>query len=51
MYGIITDAELDRIEQQRESMDSLDWRSPNYDPEDGDRYEDCDANETDRDGM
>ncbi len=38
MYGIITDAELDRIEQQRESMDSLDWRSPNYVTEEYDRY-------------
>ena len=45
MYGIITDAELDRIEEQRESMDSLDWRSPNYEPEDGDRYEDDDTYE------
>lgn len=38
MYGIITDAELDRIEQQREQMDSLDWRSPNYESEEYDRY-------------
>ena len=38
MYGIITDAELDRIEEQRESMDSLDWRSPNYESEEYDRY-------------
>ena len=51
MYGIITDAELERIEQQRESIDSLDWRSPNYEERWGDRYEDCDANETERDGM
>lgn len=51
MYGIVTDKELELIEQQREQMDSLDWRSPNYEPEDGDRYEDCDANETERDGM
>lgn len=45
MYGIITDAELDRIEQQRESMDSLDWRSPNYEERWGDRYEEDDTYE------
>lgn len=51
MYGIITDEELKLIDEEREAEDSLDWRSPNYEERWGDRYEDCDANETERDGM
>lgn len=45
MNGIITDKELELINQERESMDSLDWRSPNYEPEEGDRYEEDDTYE------
>lgn len=38
MNGIVTDKELELIDQEREQMDSLDWRSPNYEPEEYDRY-------------
>ena len=59
MYGIVTDKELELIDQERESMDSLDWRSPNYESEEYDRYgwpieedeAECDGNETESDGM
>lgn len=36
--GYVTSDDIQRIEDQRESEDSLDWRSPNYEPEEYDRY-------------
>lgn len=49
--GYVTSDDIQRIEEQREAMDALDWRSPNYEPEEGDRYEEDDTYETERDGM
>ena len=37
--GYVTSDDLQRIEDQRESEDALDWRSPNYEERWGDRYE------------
>lgn len=36
--GYVTSDDLQRIEDQRESEDALDWRSPNYEESKYDRY-------------